>query len=109
MNFYGTDVKGIFNSDFLSQLMLSFDVPFGGPSCTVPTPDLKFLLFSLWDFCVGRYPSRRDKSFQSNGRMLREKPFNSNLELCILTTENIFCESPCPIDSVTNTIKLNMP
>ena len=47
MNFYGTDVKGIFNSDFLSQLMLSFDGPFGGPSCTVPTPDLKFLLFSL--------------------------------------------------------------
>ena len=35
----------------LNQLMLSFYVPFGGPSCTVHTIDLKFLLFTLWDFC----------------------------------------------------------
>ena len=29
--------------------MLLLDVPFGGPSCTVHTTDLKFLLFSFCD------------------------------------------------------------
>ena len=31
--------------------MASLYVPLGGPSCTVHTTDLKFLLFILWDFC----------------------------------------------------------
>ena len=31
--------------------MLSFHVPFGGPSCTVHTTNRKFLLFTLWNFC----------------------------------------------------------
>ena len=31
--------------------MSSLYVPLGGPSCTVHTTDLKFLLFILWDFC----------------------------------------------------------
>ena len=32
--------------------MSSLYVPLGGPSCTVHTTDLKFLLFTLWDFCA---------------------------------------------------------
>ena len=51
MNFYGTDVKWIFNSSCLNQEMALLDVPFGCPSCTVPSTNLKFYLFSLWDFC----------------------------------------------------------
>ena len=53
MNVNGTDVKEIFNSYFLNQKMLSLSVPIGGPSCTVNTTDLKFILFS---FCVHGWP-----------------------------------------------------
>ena len=34
--------------------MSSFYLPLRGPSCSVHTTDLKFLLFTIWDFC-GRF------------------------------------------------------
>ena len=51
---------------FFNQQMSSLYIPYGGPSCTVHTTDLKFLIFTLCDFCgLNRCFSRTKKELLS--------------------------------------------